>query len=119
MGKMTIYLPRKLVYEELSDEQRAYLQERIPDNYNLREYIRDISELEEQIGSLSLEAREFAESKNYTLAGMTYLDITDLDKIYNTLRVGNTIAAKKLIDELETANRERIPSRLYRKFYEE
>ncbi|AQQ71423.1 hypothetical protein SMSP2_01797 [Limihaloglobus sulfuriphilus] len=110
-------LPARLVYHHLNEQQREFLKSKLPENYPLRDYIRDVSELEFQIGEMVRDAQYQIESQEYLEASMMLSGVADMHDIYTVLQRGKPDSARVLAKHLEEQVTDYIPPRLYDRLF--
>ena len=114
---MTPKLPNPLRLEELTEQQQTYLQDRLPRGYLLRQYIDDLNNLQQEIDGLIEDGKSFVKMKEYGPAGTTFTDVSELQDIHTVLSRGKLSKARVLVESLDTAVRDYLPTRLYDQMY--
>jgi hypothetical protein len=116
---MTPKLPNPLRLEELTEQQQVYLQDQLPRGYLLSQYIDDLGSLQQEIDGLIQDGKSQVEFKEYGLAGTIFTDVSDLQDVHTVLSRGKLSKAKTLVEDLDTAVRDYMPTRLYDQMYRE
>lgn len=107
----------KLSLEQLTEQQQVELQSRLPQGYLLSQYVEDVSTLNTEIDGLIKEGRESVEKQQYDSACTTFGDVSDLQDIYYALVQGQLPNALHMVEDLDTAVRDYMPTRLYDQLY--
>ena len=114
---MTQKLPKSLKLEQLTEQQQVYLQDQLPRGYLLSQYIDDLSFLQQEINGLVEDGKSQVQFKEYGLAGTIFTDVSDLQDIHTVLSRGKLSKARVLVEDLDTAVRDYLPTRLYDQMY--
>jgi len=83
------------------------------DTKTKRMIARNLRLLDEEITHLKRRAQEHAKKTLYRMAGVAYIDAADLMAVADAVRDEDFDAARRLLSDLETEPRERVPSDLY------
>ena len=103
----------KLNLDQLTEKQKLDFSEKLPTGYLLHQYLEDMNSFHTQIESLIQDGEVFVQQKQYQAAGTAFTDISDLNSIYTSLTAGDLPRAKVMIDKLDTAARDYLPTSLY------
>ncbi|QNN23337.1 hypothetical protein HED60_13975 [Planctomycetales bacterium ZRK34] len=101
--------------QDQPDEPRVTLPSRLIASYEASDFSEDLGQFTRSIDALIQQGHEYLNQKDYELTGLTFTDVSDLRVIYDHITQGRYERAAKQIDDLDTAVRDEIPTRLYDK----